>query len=109
MSSQPSMANVAPQKDVPHADAHDPSSPAAEAARVIERTNSWKPSFERRQSWNKEDQKRELQMSHIEDHNLGSREWRNVRRGGCHEKSRLTTPSIKLETLGKGNKAFKIA
>ncbi|KAK1980708.1 hypothetical protein LZ30DRAFT_555054, partial [Colletotrichum cereale] len=38
---------------------------------VIEHTNSWKPSFERRQSWNKEDQKRELQMSHIDDVKTG--------------------------------------
>ncbi|GJC78394.1 hypothetical protein ColLi_01232 [Colletotrichum liriopes] len=38
---------------------------------IIERTNSWKPSFERRQSWNKEDQKRELQMSHIDDVKTG--------------------------------------
>uniref|UniRef100_L2FIY6 Uncharacterized protein n=1 Tax=Colletotrichum fructicola (strain Nara gc5) TaxID=1213859 RepID=L2FIY6_COLFN len=103
MSSQFSMANVAPQKGVPHADAHDPSSPAAEAARVIERTNSWKPSFERRQSWNKEDQKRELQMSHIEDVKTGPG------REGCHDQDRLTTQSIKLGMLGKGNKAFKIA
>ncbi|KZL79416.1 hypothetical protein CI238_01352 [Colletotrichum incanum] len=38
---------------------------------IIERTNSWKPSFERRQSWNKEDQKRQLQMSHIDDVKTG--------------------------------------
>ncbi|KAF6812017.1 hypothetical protein CPLU01_14989 [Colletotrichum plurivorum] len=44
---------------------------AADAARAIERTNSWKPSFERRQSWNKEDQKRELQMSHIDNVKTG--------------------------------------
>ncbi|CAI0649470.1 unnamed protein product [Colletotrichum noveboracense] len=108
MSSQPSMANVAPQKGVPHADAHDPSSPAAEAARVIERTNSWKPSFERRQSWNKEDQKRELHMSHIEDVKTGPGITER-RREGCHDQDRLTTQSIKLGMLGKGKKAFKIA
>ncbi|TKW55909.1 hypothetical protein CTA1_10962 [Colletotrichum tanaceti] len=38
---------------------------------IVERTNSWKPSFERRQSWNQEDQKRELQMSHIDDVKTG--------------------------------------
>jgi len=38
---------------------------------IVERTNSWKPSFGRRQSWNPEDQKRELQMSHIDDVKTG--------------------------------------
>ncbi|KAK2028014.1 hypothetical protein LX32DRAFT_640407 [Colletotrichum zoysiae] len=38
---------------------------------VVERTNNWKPSFGRRQSWNQEDQKRELQMSHIDDVKTG--------------------------------------
>ncbi|KAM0284683.1 hypothetical protein ACHAQH_001837 [Verticillium albo-atrum] len=42
---------------------------AAEAARAIERTNSWTPpAYQRRQSWKQEDQKRELQMSQINDH-----------------------------------------
>ncbi|CRK39567.1 hypothetical protein BN1723_006365 [Verticillium longisporum] len=41
---------------------------AAEAARAMEHTNSWTPpAFERRQSWKQEDQKRELQMSHINE------------------------------------------
>ncbi|TDZ17259.1 hypothetical protein Cob_v009827 [Colletotrichum orbiculare MAFF 240422] len=62
MSTQPS-TQLQDQSTSPHT--------STEAARVIERTNSWKPSFERRQSWNKEDQKRELQMSHIEDVKTG--------------------------------------
>lgn len=37
----------------------------------MDHANSWKPSFGRRQSWNKEDQKRELQMSHIGDVKTG--------------------------------------
>ncbi|KAJ0306636.1 uncharacterized protein N0V96_007274 [Colletotrichum fioriniae] len=50
-----------------------PSSPSATTPRAIveSTTNSWKPSFERRQSWNQEDQKRALQMSHIEDVKTG--------------------------------------
>ncbi|KXH45076.1 hypothetical protein CSIM01_01205 [Colletotrichum simmondsii] len=49
------------------------SSPSATTPRAIveSTTNSWKPSFERRQSWNQEDQKRALQMSHIEDVKTG--------------------------------------
>lgn len=61
----PLLANV---ESVP-SDAHDRSAhAAADAARAMQHTNSWKPSFERRQSWSKEDQKRELQMSSINDH-----------------------------------------
>jgi hypothetical protein len=40
--------------------------------RAMNRTNSWKPNFERRQSWNKEDQKRALQMTGIDDVKSGS-------------------------------------
>lgn len=43
---------------------------AADAARAMDHTNSWQPaplSFTRRQSWSKEDQKRELQMGLIQD------------------------------------------
>ncbi|KAK0375753.1 uncharacterized protein CCOS01_13267 [Colletotrichum costaricense] len=49
------------------------SSPSATTPRAIveSTTSSWKPSFERRQSWNQEDQKRALQMSHIEDVKTG--------------------------------------
>ncbi|KEY69945.1 hypothetical protein S7711_06477 [Stachybotrys chartarum IBT 7711] len=36
------------------------------ADRAMSHTNEWKPSFERRQSWNKEDQKRALQMTGID-------------------------------------------
>ncbi|KAM9878006.1 hypothetical protein VDGL01_07935 [Verticillium dahliae] len=51
---------VAQSQQSPHA--------AAEAARAMEHTNSWTPpAFERRQSWKQEDQKRELQMSHINE------------------------------------------
>jgi hypothetical protein len=49
-------------------DAHERSAhAAADAARAMQHTNSWQPSFQRRQSWSKEDQKRELQMSTIND------------------------------------------
>nr|XP_036577882.1 uncharacterized protein CTRU02_12189 [Colletotrichum truncatum]KAF6784978.1 hypothetical protein CTRU02_12189 [Colletotrichum truncatum] len=61
--------NTAPHKDI--TSDQSSSHAAADAVRAIERTNSWKPSFERRQSWNKEDQKRALQMSHIEDVKTG--------------------------------------
>ncbi|KAK1447182.1 hypothetical protein CMEL01_09021 [Colletotrichum melonis] len=49
------------------------SSPSATTPRAIveSTTSSWKPYFERRQSWNQEDQKRALQMSHIEDVKTG--------------------------------------
>ncbi|KAI9152151.1 hypothetical protein HJFPF1_09376 [Paramyrothecium foliicola] len=43
----------------------------AGASRAIDSTNSWKPSFERRQSWNKEDQKRALQMTGIDSVKTG--------------------------------------
>ena len=43
----------------------------AGAARAMDSTNSWKPSFERRQSWNKEDQKRALQMTGIDNVKTG--------------------------------------
>jgi hypothetical protein len=44
---------------------------AGAARAAVERTNSWKPSFERRQSWNKEDQKRALQMTGIDSVQTG--------------------------------------
>ncbi|KXH66856.1 hypothetical protein CSAL01_01867 [Colletotrichum salicis] len=49
------------------------SSPSSATPRAIveSTTNSWKPSFERRQSWSQEDQKRALQMSRIEDVKTG--------------------------------------
>ncbi|KAK2616908.1 hypothetical protein QQS21_000286 [Conoideocrella luteorostrata] len=34
--------------------------------RPLAATNAWKPSFDRRQSWSKEDQKHTLQMSAVE-------------------------------------------
>ncbi|KAG9252736.1 uncharacterized protein F5Z01DRAFT_224374 [Emericellopsis atlantica] len=34
---------------------------------AMERTNSWKPSLDRKQSWKKEDQKRALQMTGMQD------------------------------------------
>ncbi|KAK6211829.1 hypothetical protein LQW54_005689 [Pestalotiopsis sp. IQ-011] len=42
-----------------------PTSPQLEkdAARAMSSTSSWKPAYERKQSYHKEDQKRELQMS----------------------------------------------
>ncbi len=41
------------------------SSTAAGAQRAMSSTEAWKPSFGRRQSWNKEEQKHELQMSKV--------------------------------------------
>jgi hypothetical protein len=41
----------------------------AAARHAIEHTKSWKPSVGRRQSWSKEDQKREVQMTGIVDAN----------------------------------------
>jgi hypothetical protein len=41
------------------------------AARALDGANAWKPSFERRQSWNKEDQKRALQMTGIDNVKTG--------------------------------------
>ncbi|KAM4058857.1 hypothetical protein HRG_008260 [Hirsutella rhossiliensis] len=43
----------------------------ADAARAIDHTNAWKPSLDRRQSWNKEDQKHVLQMSGMAVGNTG--------------------------------------
>ncbi|KAF7539063.1 hypothetical protein G7054_g2406 [Neopestalotiopsis clavispora] len=42
-----------------------PTSPQLEkdAARAMSSTSSWKPAYERKQSYHKEDQKHELQMS----------------------------------------------
>ena len=37
------------------------------ARHAMAHTDSWKPCIDRRQSWSKEDQKRELQMSGIAD------------------------------------------
>lgn len=39
----------------------------AAARHAMEHAQSWKPSLDRRQSWNKEDQKRALQMTGMED------------------------------------------
>lgn len=43
----------------------------ADAARAIDHTNAWKPALDRRQSWNKEDQKHALQMSAVAGANTG--------------------------------------
>jgi len=40
-------------------------STAAGAERAMSSTAAWKPSFARRQSWNKEEQKHELQMAKV--------------------------------------------
>ncbi|KAL0768865.1 hypothetical protein CaCOL14_008174 [Colletotrichum acutatum] len=48
-----------------------PPSVTTPRAIVESTTNSWIPSFERRQSWNHEDQKHVLQMSHIDDVKTG--------------------------------------
>ena len=41
------------------------SSTAAGAQRAMSSTQAWKPSFGRRQSWSKEEQKHQLQMSKV--------------------------------------------
>jgi hypothetical protein len=41
------------------------------ASRAMSHTNDWKPSFQRKQSWNKEDQKRALQMTGIDSVKTG--------------------------------------
>ena len=53
-------------------DLMSPTSPAspqstANAQRAMSSTSAWKPNLDRRQSWKKEDQKRELQMSNVGD------------------------------------------
>ncbi|KAI2624429.1 hypothetical protein GGR54DRAFT_596483 [Hypoxylon sp. NC1633] len=47
----------------------DPASPQheKEATRAMSRTNSWKPSFGRRQSYHFEDKKHAMQMSGVQD------------------------------------------
>ncbi|KAF4778333.1 hypothetical protein HER10_EVM0003206 [Colletotrichum scovillei] len=67
---QPDISNYTTS---PTTSSNKQSSPSATTPRAIveSTTNSWKPSFERRQSWNQEDQKRALQMSHIEDVKTG--------------------------------------
>ncbi|KYK61298.1 hypothetical protein DCS_02440 [Drechmeria coniospora] len=41
----------------------------ADAARAMDHTISWQPSMQRRQSWSKEDQKHQLQMSTMDTAN----------------------------------------
>jgi hypothetical protein len=50
-----------------------PTSPhgAADAQRAMNSTDTWKPSFNRRQSWSKEEHKHELQMGQIGDVKTG--------------------------------------
>ncbi|KAI0132790.1 hypothetical protein BJ170DRAFT_615420 [Xylariales sp. AK1849] len=50
--------------DLPSAGFTGPTSPQLEkdAARAMSSTDSWKPVFERKQSYHKEDQKHEMQM-----------------------------------------------
>ena len=40
---------------------------AADAVRVMTRTNSWTPALNRRQSWNNQERKHELQMHAVVD------------------------------------------
>ncbi|KAF5128186.1 uncharacterized protein G6M90_00g070900 [Metarhizium brunneum] len=59
------------EKTTPQGPFHpaDPSSAAsgeAAAARATSAADAWKPSFDRRQSWSKEDQKHALQMRAVE-------------------------------------------
>lgn len=51
-----------------------PTSPQLEkdAARAMSSTSSWKPAYERKQSYHKEDQKHELQMSGLAGSGGGS-------------------------------------
>lgn len=50
-----------------------PTSPhvAADAQRVMSATQAWKPALDRRQSWDNQEYKRELQMSRIGDVQTG--------------------------------------
>jgi hypothetical protein len=50
-----------------------PTSPHAEAdaQRAISHVGSWKPQFDRRQSWDKEEHKHALQMSRVGDVETG--------------------------------------
>ncbi|ETS82498.1 hypothetical protein PFICI_04374 [Pestalotiopsis fici W106-1] len=50
-----------------------PTSPQLEkdAARAMSSTSSWKPAYERKQSYHKEDQKHELQMSGLKGNSGG--------------------------------------
>ncbi|KAG5935979.1 hypothetical protein E4U60_002851 [Claviceps pazoutovae] len=42
-----------------------PSTVKATTATVMAAATAWKPSFDRRQSWNREEQKREMQMREV--------------------------------------------
>ncbi|KAI3543699.1 hypothetical protein CSPX01_06022 [Colletotrichum filicis] len=70
---QPDISNYTTSPTSSSSNNNKQSSPSATTPRAIveSTTSSWKPSFERRQSWNQEDQKRALQMSHIEDVKTG--------------------------------------
>ncbi|KAM0204942.1 hypothetical protein ACHAPA_008462 [Fusarium lateritium] len=50
-----------------------PTSPSAQAAadRCMQHTNSWTPSFQRRQSWSPEEKKHEMHMDKIGQVNTG--------------------------------------
>ena len=54
-SALPDRTNAPRQRRQSHAE--------ADAQRAMEHTNSWTPTFERRQSWKREDQKHELHMT----------------------------------------------
>ncbi|KAI0161084.1 hypothetical protein GGR52DRAFT_158686 [Hypoxylon sp. FL1284] len=66
MSSQPNHIDVA---NLPAATPAGPPSPQQEkeAARAMSRTDSWKPSLGRKQSYHREDQKHALQMTGVQD------------------------------------------
>ncbi|KAK1640711.1 hypothetical protein BDP81DRAFT_311745 [Colletotrichum phormii] len=70
--SQPDISNYTTSPTSSSSSNNQSSTPSATPRAIVESTtNSWKPSFERRQSWNQEDQKRALQMSRIEDVKTG--------------------------------------
>ncbi|KAF7549705.1 hypothetical protein G7Z17_g6204 [Cylindrodendrum hubeiense] len=72
----PTMSTNMTQEPLSYASGSSPASPSsgrrmsahaeADAARAMRRTNSWTPVYQRRQSWNKEDQKHAMQMATID-------------------------------------------
>ncbi|KAI2621428.1 hypothetical protein GGS26DRAFT_569199 [Hypomontagnella submonticulosa] len=69
MSSQQSNTHKLDITNLPATTLPGPTSPQHEkdAARAMSATDSWKPTFGRRQSYHKEDQKHALQMSGVQD------------------------------------------
>lgn len=68
--SHPAPADAAATSSGVTADAQHPESVPtrqSDSDRGMRNTSAWKPRFDRRQSWNKEDQKHDLQMTGLQD------------------------------------------